>query len=220
MTDLGRLCRATVSCLALAALPAAEARAQAAERPGLGLCPPSTGRLDGYVQALCDGEAALQAGDLAAAAERFRAAAALPRTDASNELAWAGLAAAHCRARDFDTGRQWAAHFAEARQLWLGELDCAAPGDDPRAKLGPFVRSRMCTGPLEADYAAVGRNPQSPQAADLRLRLKRIDEAIAAACAAPKAAPPQAATTAGNEVPKKPASRKRGSQAKKTPKPA
>jgi hypothetical protein len=219
MTDLGRFLRATVACLALAALPAADGRAQAAERAGLGLCPAHAGRLDAYVQALCDGEAALRTGDLGTATERFGAAAALPRTDASNELAWAGLAASHCRARDFDTGRQWAAHFAQARQLWLGELDCAASGDDPRAKLSPFVRSRMCTGPLEADYAAVRRNPQSSQATDLRLRLKGIDEAIAAACAAPAGAPPQAAATAGSEAPQKQASRKRGSRAKKTPKP-
>lgn len=214
----GRLWRTALLALPLAALPLADARAQAPASPALVLCPPNAGRLDAYVKALCDGEAALRSGDLGRATERFRAAAELPRIDASNELSWAGLAMAHCNARDFDSGRQWAAHFAQARHLWLGELDCAAAADDPRGRLSPFVRSRMCTGALEADYAAVRSNPQSLHAIDLQLRLRRIDDAIAGACAAPAAAPPQAAATAGTEAPKTKASKKRGSRSKKGPK--
>ena len=224
MTDLGPLCRVALLALPLAALPVTDGRAQTPGQPGLGLCPPIAGRLDAYLQALCEGEAALRAGDLGAATDRFRAAAALPRADASNELAWAGLAVSHCRARDFDAGRQWAAHFAQARQLWLGELDCVAAGDDPLAKLSPFVRSRMCTDSLTGDYAAVRGDPHSSHAADLRLRLKKLAEAIDAACATPTAAPVQPAAptkegvSAGTEAPKKKASKKRSSRAPKAPK--
>jgi len=217
MTDLGRLCRTALLLLPLAVLPVAGGRAQSPAKPGLGLCPAGAGRIDAYLKALCDGEAALQAGDLGAATDRFHAAAALPRADASNELAWAGLALARCRAGDFDAGRQWAGHFAQARQLWLGELDCAAEGNDPRARLTPFVRSRMCIGALAADYAAVRANPQLSQAAELRLRLGQIDGAIAAACTTTTATPAQAAATAGAEAPKKKAVKKRGSRSNKAP---
>jgi len=114
----------------------------------------------------------------------------------SNELAWAGLAAAHCQSREVDAGRQWAAHFAQARRLWLGELDCDAAGDDPRAQLSPFVRSRMCSSQLAADYATVRGNPQAAYALELSARLQQIDEALAAACAANPPAQPQAQASA------------------------
>lgn len=180
---------ASLIVLLAAALPAF---GQAAEDRRLGLCPQASPTLDSYMQALCDGEAALQAGDFGAAAERFRFAAALPRAEASNELAWAGLAAAHCRSREIDAGRQWAAHFSQARRLWLGELRCDAAGDDPRSALSPYVRSRMCSDRLAADYAMVRGNPQAAYAVDLRARLKRIDDALAAACSAGPATGKQA----------------------------
>jgi len=189
---------------------AAPAFGQAPADRGLGLCPPASASLDGYTRALCDGEAALQAGEFGAATERFRFAAALPRAEASNELAWAGLAAAHCQSREIDAGRQWAAHFSQARQLWLGELDCEAAGEDPRAQLNPFVRSRMCSDRLAADYAIVRGNPQAGYAIDLRARLKRIDDALAAICAVEPAAQKQAKATetAGAEGGTKKASKK------------
>ena len=219
MADPAALGRAALFLVLLCLLPADRGSAQPPQ--ALGLCPPNAGRLDSYMQAVCDGEAAWRAGDAGAALDRFRTAAALPRAHASNELAWAGLAAAHCRASDFDAGRQWASHFAQARQLWLGELDCAAAGEDPRARLSPFVRSRMCNQQLAADYAAVRGNPQSAHASDLHLRLQRIDEAVAAACALPPAAPlqAQAAEKTGADPPKKKVSRKRGSRLNKGSKP-
>jgi hypothetical protein len=190
---------------------AAAATGQTPQGAGLGLCPPGSKSLDEYAQALCAGEAALRAGDLPAAAERFRLAAALPRADASNELAWAGLAAAHCGAREIDTGRQWASHFSQARRLWLGELDCAAAGDDPRAQVSPFVRSRMCGDRLAADYAIVHGSPQTAHAIDLRRRLEAIDAALAAACAEATAASKQAAAAqATPAAEQKKAAKKRG----------
>lgn len=218
MIEPGKSTRAALILLLLAAVPAIAVSARTAGTQALGLCPSGATRLDSYMQALCDGEAALQAGDLGAAMERFRAAAALPRADASNELAWAGLAAAHCRARDVDAGRRWAGHFSQARQLWLGQLDCAASGDDPRARLSPFVRSRMCTETLATDYAAVRGNPHSAHVADLRLRLQRIDESITAACAAPPAEKLRAGDKAGSATSTTKASRKRGRGAKSKPK--
>jgi hypothetical protein len=218
MAELGRLCRAALLWLPLAAMPPADGRAQAAEPAvGVGLCPPAAGRLDTYQQALCDGEAALRNGDLDGATDRFRTAAALPRVDASNELAWAGLALARCRALDFEAGGQWALRFTQARRLWLGELDCSAAGDDPRARLGPFVRSRMCTEPLAADYRLLHSLPQSPQAVDLQRRLARIEQAIASACTAPEASPasqPAAAAKPGAKAGKPKASKKRRNPSK------
>lgn len=218
MTAPGKSARATLISLLLAAAPAVASSAQAAGNQALGVCPPAAARLDSYMQALCDGEVALRAGYVGAAMERFQAAAALPRADASNELAWAGLAATHCRARDIDAGRRWAENFSQARQLWLGQLDCAASGDDPRARLSPFVRSRMCTETLATDYAAVRGNPYSAHVADLRLRLQRIDESITAACAAPPAEKLRASDKAGSETSTTKASQKRGRGAKSKPK--
>jgi hypothetical protein len=207
---MARTLRLAAALVGLAA-GAAAATAQAPPAAGLGLCPDGSKRLDEYAQALCAGEAALRAGDLPAAIERFRFAAALPRADASNELAWAGLAAAHCRAQEFDAGRQWASHFSQARRLWFGELDCAAAGDDPRAQLGPFVRSRMCGERLAADYAIVRGGQQTAHAIDLRRRLEGVDAVLAAACAAAAAAPkPAGAARDGPTVARKKAAHKRG----------
>jgi hypothetical protein len=166
----------------------------------LGLCPPAAGRLDSYIQALCDGETALQAGNSAKALARFRFAATLPRIDATNELAWAGLAAAHCRARDFDQARPWSAHFAQARQLWLGELDCDASGRDPRAGLSPFVRSRMCSEPLAADYALLRQNPDEPYALEVKARLQRVAEALTRVCSTPATTAKAGVAEAGKQV--------------------
>lgn len=177
-------------------LIAAAALGQTPAERGLGLCAPGSTSLDGYMRALCDGEAALQAGEFGTARERFSFAAALPRAEASNELAWAGLAVAHCHSREIDAGRQWAEHFSQARRLWLGELDCAASGGDPRARLSPFVRSRMCSDRLAADYAIVRGDPPAAHAIDLRARLQRIDDAVAATCAIDPAAPKPAKTSA------------------------
>lgn len=218
MIEPSKSTRAILILLLLAAVPAVAGSAQTAGNPALGLCPPAAARLDSYMQALCDGEAALRAGDLGGAMERFGVAAALPRADASNELAWAGLAAAHCRARDVDAGRRWAENFSQARQLWLGQLDCAASGEDPRARLSPFVRSRMCTEQLAADYAAVRGNPHSAHVADLRLRLQRIEESIVATCAAPPAEQLVAGDKADSKASKTKASKKRALRAKSKPK--
>ncbi len=214
--DLSRLAAAGAM-LAIAAT----AFGQSPAGHGLGLCPAGSPALDSYTHALCSGEAALRAGDFGAAAERFGFAAALTRSQASNELAWAGLAAANCRSNDVEAGRQWAARFSQARRLWLGELDCSAAGDDPRAQLSPFVRSRMCIDRLPSDYAIVRGNPQAPHAIDLRARLKRIDDALASACSVGPAPPKQAASTdparaegGANKAPAAGAGRRRGGRAR------
>lgn len=176
--------RRTVLALLLSAASFSSSPVQAQSKSAaLGVCPASSGRLDSYIQALCDGEAALQAGRPTAALERFRFAATLSRIDATNELAWAGLAAAHCRRHDLASAQPWTAHFAQARGLWLGELDCEARETDVRGRLSPFVRSRMCGERLIADYALMQRNPTAPYALDLRGRLDHIAEALAQSCA-------------------------------------
>ena len=81
----------------------------------LGICRQEAARNDGYMQLLCEGETSLGEQQTGAAIEHFSAAAALPRRNASNELAWAGLAAAHCRAGDARAGRDWAQRFGAAR---------------------------------------------------------------------------------------------------------
>ena len=58
----------------------------------LGICRQEAARNDGYMQLLCEGENSLGDQQPRAAIEHFSAAAALPRSNASNELAWAGLA--------------------------------------------------------------------------------------------------------------------------------
>lgn len=151
--------------------------------PALGLCPPDARRVDSYMQALCEGEAALGKGSTPLALERFRVAAEVTRVAATNELAWAGMAAAHCHAGEFDDGRRWATHFAQARRLWLGELDCHAGANEGRAAISPFVRSRMCSESLVADYALVRANASAAYSIDLRSRLNHVNEAVAQACA-------------------------------------
>lgn len=218
MNDPGSFSRAALLSLLLAVMPAAAGQARRESTQALGLCPAGATRLDLYMKSLCDGEAALKAGDFGAAMDRFGAAAALPRADASNELAWAGLAAAHCRARDVDVGRRWASHFSQARKLWIGELDCAASGQDPRAGLSPFVRSRMCAERLADDYAAASGNPRSAHVADLRRRLQQIDESIAAACAAPQAAEQvQAGQKADSDAARSKTAKKRSRRTKSKP---
>ncbi len=156
---------------------------QAQEKLGsLGFCSDDSLRLDSYMQALCDGETALQANRAGDAVARFRFAAALPRVEATNELAWAGLAAALCSAGEFESGAQWAAHFVQARRLWLGELDCNAAEGDLRARLSPYVRSRMCSDRLVADYELLRNSPTAPYAIDLQARLQRTADAVAQFC--------------------------------------
>lgn len=165
-------------------LCAASAGAAAPDRsPPLGLCPAETQRLDSYMQLLCEGETALREGRTNDALARFRAAAVLPRLDATHELAWAGLAAAHCRAQDAEQARQWATHFTQARRLWLGELDCEAPATDARARISPFVRSRMCSETLAADYVLARERPQAGDALDLNARLAKIAQSVERVCA-------------------------------------
>jgi len=174
-----------------------------------GLCPGDARNRDSYTQALCDGEQALLQAASARALDRFRFAANLPRPAATNELAWAGLAAAHCLAGETDEGRRWAGHFDEARRLWQGELDCLAGRGRPTPS--QFVQVRMCGEGVAGDYALVHRNAQAPYTRDLFARLKRIDEALRSSCsgadAPPAAQTPLAAPAA--EPPKKKSKRKK-----------
>jgi hypothetical protein len=196
--------------LLFAACLACTALAQGGDQTAaIGLCPQGSARLDTYTQALCDGESALRARRFDVALERFGFAAALPRVDASHELAWAGLAAAHCGARDFEAGRQWAEHFAQARRLWQGELHCEPDGREPRAQLSPFVHSRMCSDTLAADYALIRSNPQAAYAIELRARLQQVADAVALNCAATPAtaAKPAAARAAAKAAARKTAAK-------------
>lgn len=197
--------------LFMAVLWLAAGRAAAQGQPPaatLGLCPAEARQRDSYTQALCDGEQALRQGNSAAALDRFRFAANLPRPAATHELAWAGLAAAHCRAGDTDEGRRWAGHFDEARRLWRGELDCQAGRGQPTPS--PFVSARMCSEGVAGDYALVRSNAQAMYAQDLYARLQRIDESLRASCgtaAAPTAA--AAAPAKPDAAPKKKSKRKK-----------
>jgi hypothetical protein len=181
------------------ALAASAAGQQGPASPGLGLCPIEAKQRDGFTQSLCDGESALREGRTELALDRFRLAAGMPRPAATNELAWAGLAAAHCRAGELDEGRRWAMQFSEARRLWLGETDCRAAAG-VRAP-SPFVRSRMCDQALLADYALVRGNPQAAFAIDLHARLARIGEAIGVICGGAARARTGAATTPVEQTP-------------------
>lgn len=150
----------------------------------LGLCPGDDRPVDAYLRALCEAESALRAGSPREAVRLFTKAAATPRIDAAHELAWAGLAVAHCQAGDFAAGRQWAAHFAQARQLWVGELDCASAAGEPRGRIDPFVRSRMCGETMVADYALVRGQPEAAHTIELKQRLAGLESAIGRRCAA------------------------------------
>jgi hypothetical protein len=198
--------------LAAAAWLAAGHPATARAPSLLGLCPANAARADSYTQVLCEGESALQAGDARAALERFRFAAALPRLDASHELAWAGLAAAHCRSHEFESGRQWAERFTEAHRLWRGELDCQRAPGAAGPRLSDYVRDRMCTDTLAADYAAALKNPQAAHTVDLHARLQQVADGLAQLCPASARAsadPARAATTAATDKGEKAAKKKR-----------
>jgi hypothetical protein len=165
--------------VALFALCASSAPKEAAP---LGLCPIESGRLDGFMRAVCDGEQALAAGRVADAVALFQQAIGLPRLQATNELAWAGLAAAYCRARDLKRGREWAARFDEARRLWLGELSCGADGT-AHAQPQPFVRDRMCIDALAADYDFVRTHPDAPVSHEIAARLQGVATRVQQECA-------------------------------------
>jgi len=212
--------RAVVLLLVSAAPALACGALERAPPPTLGLCPPDARRLDSYMQAICEGETALRQGGTLQALERFRVAAALPRVAATNELAWAGLAAAHCHAGEFDDGRRWAAYFAQARRLWLGEIDCAADTKEARTAVSPFVRSRMCSERLVADYALVRANAQATYSIDLRDRLNRVNDAIAQACTVRRAtllSPPDGANAAKGAKEKVKTKKRRGRRVNSTP---
>jgi hypothetical protein len=160
--------------------------ARAAALAPLGLCPPETGRLDGFMQWVCAGEAALIAGRIPDAIAAFRKAADDERLQATNELAWAGLAAAYCRGGDEKRGRQWATRFEEARQIWIGELDCdvsdSAKGRRPTA----FVREQLCIEPLVPDYRFIKNHPDALISSEVKQRFNLLVERVANHCATDK----------------------------------
>jgi len=161
----------------LVAVPPAAAAA-------LGICRQEAARSDGYMQRLCDGESALDEQQPGAAIEHFNAAAALPRRSASNELAWAGLAAAHCRAGDRRAGRDWAQRFGAARRIWIGETPCTLDSGTPNPKVPEEVHRDLCTEAFVADYALIRASPQSTVAQDIRTRLDGVQKSVEAACGA------------------------------------
>lgn len=204
--------------LALALLsPAGGTVALAAQADALGLCPLERGRLDGFMQTICEAETALAAGKHSDAIEKFRRAAELPRLQATNELAWAGLAAAYCRAQDPKQGREWAARFDEARRLWLGEADCWT--DTSASARGPrsFAREHMCVEPLAADYGFVSKHPEAPASIEIVRRFaavaERIDESCSAAMRRTKAVAPTGVATKAQPVRKKVKKRVSGKKA-------
>jgi hypothetical protein len=164
--------------------PAGAPSALAGQASALGLCPPERGRFDGFMQTICEAESALAAGKHSDAIERFRRAAEWPRLQATNELAWAGLAAAYCRAQDPKQGREWAARFDEARRLWLGETDCATDTSDGARGARTFVRERMCVEPLAADYGFVKKHPEAPASIEIVRRFASVAERIDQYCSA------------------------------------
>lgn len=199
---IGALAAASIASLALA--PAAFA----ADNSPLGLCPAETARLDGFMRAICDGERALAAGNAAEAAALFNQAAGLARLQATNELAWAGLAAAYCDARDLEHSREWAARFDEARRLWFGELSCDSTF---RAQPQPFVRDHMCVDALTADYSFVRTHPDATAAREITARLQSVASRVEQHCAQRPAALPAAAPPAkanSNKLSKKKAKKK------------
>ncbi len=159
-----------------------------AQRAPLGLCPGDAGRIDGFMRAICDGERALSQGSPSEAVGLFTQAAEAQRLQATNELAWAGLAAAYCDARDPASGREWARRYDEARRLWLGELACIEATARPQPR--PYVRSRMCTETLAADYDFVRDHPDATMTREIVARLQAVADRIAQHCAAAAAATP------------------------------
>lgn len=157
----------------VAAAPAAPTDASV-----LGLCPPDTRRVDAFVQLLCEGEAALANGVHTEALAKFSAAAETPRLAATNELAWAGLAAGYCDAKEIERARLWSTRFQEARRIWLGEVDCAASGAAPQ----PFVRRQLCLESMTPDYSFVKSNPDAAISGEIRSRFDAISRALAHRC--------------------------------------
>ena len=79
----------------------------------------------------------------------------------------------------------------------------------------------MCSEPMTADYLLVHSNPQALFARDLRARFKRIDDALAQACAASlsagqqsSAAPPGTKEAASGKPKKSPQRTATGSAAR------
>ena len=206
--------RAAIALLAalLAALVAAPAAA-------LGICRHEAARGDGYMQLLCEGESALDEQQPAAAIAHFAAAAALPRRSASNELAWAGLAAAHCRAGDRRSGRDWAQRFGAARRIWIGEMPCTLDAGTPNPKVPAEVHRDLCTDDFVADYALIRANPRSTVAQDIRTRLDGVQKSVEAACggAVAQAAAKEAAPATKPAAPKKRKTRASGTTGSPAP---
>jgi hypothetical protein len=172
-----------------------------AANAALGICRHEAVRGDGYMQLLCEGEAALEEQQPQAAIKHFSAAAGLERFSASNELAWAGLAAAHCRAGEPHAGRDWAQRFDAARRIWIGETPCTLDGA-PNPKIPQQVQRQLCTDAFAPDYALLRANPQSAVAQDIRTRLDTVQKGVVAACGAATTAQPVSKET------RKPATRK------------
>jgi hypothetical protein len=176
-------CRLLLAALALALPPLA---ADAA----LGICRQEAARGDGYMQLLCQGEAALEEQQPQAAIKHFSAAAGLERFSASNELAWAGLAAAHCRAGEAQAGREWAQRFDAARRIWIGETPCTLDGGAANPKIPQQVQQQLCKDAFAPDYALLRANPQAAVAQDIRMRLEAVQKGVVAACGAAATAQP------------------------------
>ena len=176
----------------------------------LGICRQEAARNDGYMQLLCEGENSFGDQQPRAAIEHFSAAAALPRPSASNELAWAGLAAAHCRAGDARAGRDWAQRFNAARRIWIGETPCMLDSGAPNPKIPQQVHKELCTEAFVADYALIRASPQSAVAQDIRTRLDGVQKSVEAACGT---APAATTATAAEPAKKTTTAKKRKTRA-------
>lgn len=140
------------------------------------------------MRTVCDGEALLRAGRHAEAVGKFRQAAEMQRLQATNEIAWAGLAAAYCDGHDRRRGQEWATRFDEARRLWLGEWDC----DSDATTLSPdrsFVRQHMCTETLAADYKFVRDHPGAAVSSEIVSHFAAVSKNIGQYCAGGSAKP-------------------------------
>ena len=189
----------------IAVLAAASSAALASNTAAaLGICRQEAARNDGYMQLLCEGETSLAGQQPKAAIEHFSAAATLPRQSASNELAWAGLAAAHCRASDARAGREWAQRFNAARRIWIGETPCHLDSGAPNPKVPQQVHKALCADTFLADYALLRASPHSAVAQDIRTRLDGVQKSVEAACGTTAV---EAATAA--EPPKKSVAQKK-----------
>lgn len=169
------------------------------------------------MQAVCAGEAALASGRVDEAIARFRAAAEARRLQATNELAWAGLAAAYCQKHDAKRAREWATRFDEARRLWLGELIC--DGADAGARRPqPFVHDHMCAESLVADYGYVRNHPDASISGEITSRFTALSQRIAERCsAAPARAVQRAVAKAHRKGPPPKKTKRRVSGRKASP---